>query len=56
MTGVEKTTQKIIRAAREGVDENDLDYAQLVRAVTNALVSINETHRVRNLEHPCLQH
>jgi hypothetical protein len=47
MTGVEETTQKIVRAAREGVDEHDLDYSQLVRAVTNALCSINETHRQR---------
>ena len=43
-TAVEKSTQKIVRAAREAAEDNSLDYSGLVRAVTGALTSINQTH------------
>ncbi len=46
MTRIEKTTKAIVRRAEEaGFDENGLNYQQLVRAMTFALVSLNEKQR-----------
>lgn len=39
---IEKATSAIVRAAEQASEDNDLNYQELVRAVTFALVSLNE--------------
>jgi hypothetical protein len=49
LSPIEKTTRSIVRRAEEvGYDENGLNYQQLLRAMTFALVSLNEKQRVLN--------
>jgi hypothetical protein len=49
LSPIERTTKSIVRRAEEvGYDENGLNYQQLVRAITFALVSLNEKQRVLN--------
>ena len=46
-TPVQQVTADIIRTIRASKDTHDLDYAQTVRAITNALAAFNEEHRLK---------
>lgn len=49
-TGVQVLAERLVDVAREGAHENGLLYAEVVRAFTHALESVNETHRQRSGE------